>query len=296
MNKKIYFTTTFLVSSLLNGNTVIDKIDVNQLKSQEEKIAQQNVNKIKNNPFALKSLNIFIDNAIKKSSSSIDQKITKIINRKITNFQTEITNQLKKQKYNTKKEINNLKESVNQLSIQINELKKIILEQNNNLKNNIKLVKDNVDDIYSKFNNVKKEVDEYTSYVEDKFSLKGVKETELSRILLLKDTFPIKYVKNFNLKSKIAVVLNNNKEYRINSMLNERCRIRDLSRTHIKIQCIDVKDRLFENTLILKITKPENDYILNTYDTQIKTNNGVYPKKEVIKNGTPDLDKNKMEL
>lgn len=269
---------------------------LDKLKMEERKRLQKSQVKLLANPYAQDLLSNFLNELISKSDAKMDKMIEKRIDaidakaRKIYYDQIKQINldfETKSKEYENinAKKFNNLKETLkNELNLMEENKENLVLKQ--------KEINDKILKLEGIFNKIGEKMTEYTKYIDSKFSLKGVKETELSRIFLLKETFPIKYVKNFNNKRSISIVLNNNKEYKIHSMLTERCRIADLSRSHIKIQCIDIKNKLYENIMTLQITKPEHDYILKSIDKKIKEGNKNYSKKELIEAGISSKDEN----
>jgi len=291
------------VSDLLDGNKTQDNRNLNQneldkLKSMERDRLRKTQVKLQENAFAQNLLNNFLTEMLNKSndkiSTMIDSRID-YINMKLSSKYDKKFGELNK-KYEIK--INQIEtENAKNFAIFKNTLKEE-LKTLENIKVNLKSKQELLDKKITKldfiFNDIKNQIKSYTTYIDSKFSLKSVKETELSRILLLKEVFPIKYIKNYNSKNNINIVLNNNKEYYINSMVTERCRISDLSRTHIKIQCIDVKNKVYENIMKLEITEPEKDYILKAIDGKLKDGNKSYPEMETEISGSMDMNENNL--
>jgi hypothetical protein len=274
--------------------------ELDKLRLEERNRLIKTQVKLQENPFAQKMLNDFVKKVISNSNNTLNSMIEakiEIINLKIKSIYNTSKSSLEElmetkllelETRNSEKFLA-LKNSLEQ------QFKEIEDTKSNLVKKQVKLDK-KIAKLDTIFDSINKKINDYTSYIDSKFSLKGVKETELSRILLLKETFPIKYVKNFNSKSKITLVLNNNKEYKINSMLNERCRVSDLSRSHIKVQCIYIKNRLFENIMQLKITPIEDDYILNAIDKKIRSGNTDYIKTEIEETGVNSKNLDNVEI
>jgi hypothetical protein len=309
--KKIIISVSLVAASLLNAG-VTDMLDGNSnanarnqnqteldnLKSLERERLRKTQVKLQENSFAQTLLNNFLTEMLNKSnekiSTMIDSRID-YINMKLSGKYDKKFDELNK-RYNIKIkqiETENAKNFAMFKSTLKEELKTL-----ENIKVNLKAKQELLDKKISKldfiFNDIKEQIKTYTTYIDSKFSLKSVKETELSRIFLLKETFPIKYIRNYNSKNNINIVLNNNKEYYINSMVTERCRVSDLSRTHIKIQCIDIKNKVYENIMKLVITSPEDDYILKSIDGKLKETNTSYPKSEEVTTGSMDLNENEL--
>jgi len=307
--KKIIISMSLVTASLLNAG-VTDMLDSNSnantrsqnqteldnLKSIERDRLRKTQVKLQEDSFAQTLLNNFLTEMLNKSnekiSTMIDSRID-YINMKLSGKYDKKFEELNK-KYNIKiKQIET--ENAKNFALFKNTLKEE-LKTLENIKVNLKAKQELLDKKISKldfiFNDIKLQIKTYTTYIDSKFSLKSVKETELSRILLLKEVFPIKYIRNYNSKNNINIVLNNNKEYYINSMVTERCRVSDLSRTHIKIQCIDIKNKVYENIMKLEITNPKDDYILKAIDGKLKEGNQSYPKSEEVITGDNNLNEN----
>jgi len=285
LNKKI--VNSFLI--LLLGTTITHASPLTEkIKKSNDEILEKSAFKIKDNPFTQKIFSDIVDETISKSNS----KISKIIKNKMVNFKDSLQDEYS---IKERKLINSLNKEMNKIdelnSKNLNKLKdelkmkmaKKIQEMNNTIDSMEKekiYYKHKLEELDSKFNGIQNKLVKYISFIDDKLSLKQVKETNLGKLLLSNDYFPIKYVKDFNDKQRIAVVLNNNKEYKINSMITDDCRIVDLTRTNVKIECIDIRGNAYSNILGLRITDPDKDYILNATIKILRNANVDYDEKK----------------
>jgi len=263
-----------------------EKVETNKLNELEKmkaaELAQgkKSIVLYESNPIVQELLTEFLKQIIDNSEVRYTEllgKYTKELNEKIKNRIGEEIEILKAENTKLKKELEE-----NQVKIKKN-LKEIITNEVETIKGLKRQVdekqaenKKQMEKLKELFTSMQDKMDSYTKYIDSKFSLKAVKEIELSRILLLKDNFPIKYMKNFNDRTQISIVLNNEKEYNINSMITERCRVSNLTTTHVNIECIDSNNKIYSNVMELEIVTPENDYILKSIDKQLKVSNEKY--------------------
>lgn len=229
-----------------------------------------------------------INKEIKKEVLNIKGKIDKIevINKaelkKIKSKYKQILKDLDKKEIKNgelKKEIQSLltvqllsiESKINNNTKKMNEIIKLKTE-NKNLKNLYKNLKNEFSE-FKKY--VKSELSKKTKVVEEK-SIYTEKNIDLTKDLLKAEFFPIKYVKNFYSKEDITVVLNNAKEYKINSMITNRCRVLDMSKDKISIECIDFNNEIYTNTMMLEIVDKEEDFIYNKLKKNRENNNGNF--------------------
>lgn len=267
-----------------------EKVSVEKLNSLE-KLKAQEINQVKksitlyeNNPIVQELLMQFLEQIINNSETKYTEllsKYTNELNNSIKNRIGEEVEILRMENTRLQKllETNQLaaeKTLKNAIAIEVDKIKGIKIElEDKQVANDKQMIA-----LASMFKSIEDKMSSYTKYINTKFSLKAVKEIELSRILLLKEKFPIKYIKNFNNKSQISIVLNNEKEHIVNSMVTDRCRIQNITNTHISIECIDINNKIYKNTMRLEIVEPENDYIINSIQKQLSFSNKKYGVKE----------------
>jgi len=241
--------------------------ELENLKSLELDQTKRSILLFENNPLVQSLLMNFLKGIMESSEG----KFVEIMNKYSDKLSNKIRLRIAEELNILRIENNRLKRDSKQYSIKIekdlnllvvNEIKKIkklkvIIEENQ------KHTDSQMETLKNVFQEVQDKMDSYTKYIDSKFNLSAVKDIELSRVFLIKDFFPVKYIKNFNSKTNITLVMNSDKEYGINSMITDRCRIEKLTNKHITIECIDANDKMYNNTMNLEITKAKDDYILN---------------------------------
>lgn len=297
MNKlKKIVLSALLVNSVMFGAQIATETDVAkeqeqivresrliELQKEELNLIKKDIKLMENNPMVQTLLTDFLERMLNSSSGKFNQ-IIKLQSQKLSNeVNAQVQNELKRFQQSNERyrqelktiqeqQIENIKLSFQKSFEEIQKLKDSIeMKQKQNAQT--------MNELKEMFVKVQDKMDSYTNYIDNKFSLKAVKAVNLSRLLLVKDTFPIKYVKNFNSKETITVILNTNKEYKINSMVTERCRIKDLSDRQIEVECIDVNNKIYNNVMRLEITEEKDDYILNAIKKSTSNNNSTYGEK-----------------
>ncbi len=270
----------------------MDQLD--RMKAMELEQSKKSIALYESNPMVQELLSDFLKQIIENSEVRYTEllgKYTSELNNKIKNRIGEEIEVLKAENIKLQKELKEMQVK------QEKNLKELIVNEVEDIKGLKKQVDEKqaandkqMQELKELFGSIQEKMDSYTKYIDSKFSLKAVKEIELSRILLLKENFPIKYIKNFDNRTQVSVVLNNEKEYSINSMITERCRVSDITSTHISIQCIDTNNKIYNNVMELDIVSPEEDYIINSINEQLKFSNNKY-------NGdnSPETNKDKEE-
>lgn len=297
MNKlKKIVLSALLVNSVMFGAQIATETDVAkeqeqivresrliELQKEELNLIKKDIKLMENNPMVQTLLTDFLERMLNSSSGKFNQ-IIKLQSQKLSNeVNAQVQNELKRFQQSNERyrqelktiqeqQIENIKLSFQKSFEEIQKLKDSIeMKQKQNAQT--------MNELKEMFVKVQDKMDSYTNYIDNKFSLKAVKAVNLSRLLLVKDTFPIKYVKNFNSKETITVILNTNKEYKINSMVTERCRIKDLSDRQIEVECIDVNNKIYNNVMRLEIIEEKDDYILNAIKKSTSNNNSTYGEK-----------------
>lgn len=258
------------------AENVLKLNELENLKSLELNQTKKSILLFENNPLVQSLLMKFLKNIMENAEGKFGEVMTGYSDKLSNKIRTRIREEIRLLKMENEKEhreaLQNQENIERELKLLvINEIKKIkklkkIIEENQKTTNRQMKTLKNV------FQEVQDKMDSYTKYIDSKFNLRAVKDIELSRVFLIKDFFPIKYIKNFNSKTNITVVMNSDKEYGINSMITERCRIEKLTNKHITIECIDANDNMYKNRMNLEITKAKNDYILNAMK---KSKNGI---------------------
>ncbi len=254
--------------------------ELERMKAIELEQSKKSIALYETNPMVQGLLSDFLKQIIENSEVRYTEllgKYTNELNNKIKNRIGEEIEVLKAENIKLQKELKDMQAK------QEKALKELVVNEVEGIKGLKKQVDEKqaqndkqMQELRDLFTSIQEKMDSYTKYIDSKFSLKAVKEIELSRILLLKENFPIKYIKNFDNKTQISVVLNNEKEYSINSMITERCRVSDITSTHISIQCIDTNNKIYNNVMELNIVAPEEDYIINSINEQLKFSNKKY--------------------
>ena len=264
--------------------SITENNELEKLKSLELDQTKKSILLFENNPLVQSLLMDFLKNIM----TSSEGKFKDILNKHTQSLSSKIKVRIAEEVEILRIENNKIKKSVEQHQKETSKkLKLLVLNEIKKIKDMKKIIEKNQEKnekqmavLKNVFKEVQDKMDSYTKYIDTKFSLKSVKDIELSRVFLIKDIFPIKYIKNFNSKVDITVVLNSDKEYGINSMITDRCRVEGLTNTHITIECIDANNKMYSNVMNLKITEEEDDYILNATKKKTKANNQNYSENK----------------